>query len=128
MPLDYVEPFLIPLFSLTGLAVGIGLSYLAREELAAGKKYFIFLYRAIFVILSLIITYYIWFFIFAAILLCVLDFIKPNLRKYLFVLHYLFFLIGYFLAGKTLLVAAILFLYGLPLGTLLWMEKIKKNE
>lgn len=117
MPLDFIETVLIPLFSLSGIAVGVGLSYLAQEELAVGKKYFTFLTIAIFVILSFVIAYYSWIFIFLAILLRVLDFIKPN--KYMFLLHYLFFLAGYFFSGKQPLIAVILFLYGLPVGTLL---------
>ena len=119
---------IIPLISLSGVAAGVLLSYLAQEELAAGKKYFIMMYKVIFILLSSVITYFLYFlsfrllalFLFFAITLFLLDLKKPSYTfLYAYSVHYFLFLISYFLSSKQLIIAAILFLYGLPVGTLL---------
>ncbi len=115
---------IIPLLSLSGLLGGLLLSYLAREELAAGKRYFVISYRILFILLSLVIAYFIIsssLSIYIAVLFLFLakifDFKKPY--RLHFLVQYLFFLTGYFVAGKQIIIAVILFLYGLPVGTLL---------
>lgn len=124
---DVIKTVLIPFLSLTGLLAGVILSHIAQEELLAGRKYFVFIYRIIFIVLSLVITYFLSFSLIIAFLLCaiilqVLDFKMSS--KYLFLIYYLFFFLGYFISGAHIIIAAILFLYGLPVGTLLRM----KNE
>ena len=131
---------IIPLLSLSGLLGGLLLSYLAREELAAGKRYFVWSYRILFILLSLVVAYFISFpsfsdssssssslsfsiatiFLFLATFLLIFDLKKSYLVLFLF--QYLFFLTGYFVAGKQIIIAVILFLYGLPVGTLLRMK------
>ena len=132
IPADLVTSLVIPLLSLTGLLAGVILSYIAQEELSLGKKYFVISYRIIFVLLSIIIIYFLSLymllvFLFFALLLLILD-LKKHYPS-LFYLHYLFFLTGYFFSGQQLIVAAMVFLYGLPVGTLLRMnvQKIKEN-
>ncbi|GEM_PF-1692757 len=129
-----ISNFIIPLLSLAGLVVGIILSRLAQEELQAGKKYFTLLYRLIFVILSTLLAYYLSLTsvlvavlaILLFLLLLITDYLQP--RPWLFLVQYIFFIVGYFLSGKKLLIAAILFLYGLPIGTLLGEKLNKKNK
>ena len=121
---------IIPLLSLSGLLGGLLLSYLAREELAVGKRYFVISYRILFILLSLVVAYFItssslsiyiaMLFLFLAIILLILDFKKSYRLQFL--VQYLFFLTGYFVAGKQIIIAVILFLYGLPVGTLLRMK------
>ena len=131
---------IIPLLSLSGLLGGLLLSYLAREELAVGKRYFVISYRILFILLSLVVAYFISFpsfsdssssssslsfsiatiFLFLATFLLIFDLKKSYLVLFLF--QYLFFLTGYFVAGKQIIIAVILFLYGLPVGTLLRMK------
>jgi len=123
---DLSATIIVPLLSLSGLLGGLLLSHLAKEEISSGKKYFIMLYRIIFVALSVGIAYFltsplIIVFLLCAIILLVLD-IKMH-RRYLFIIHYLFFLMGYFIAGAPVIIAAILFLYGLPVGTLLQVKE-----
>ncbi|MEK6940001.1 MAG: hypothetical protein AABX31_04705 [Nanoarchaeota archaeon] len=125
IPADFVTIIVIPLLSLTGLLAGMILSYIARQELSVGKKYFVIFYRIIFVLLSLIILYFLSLymllvFLFFAILLLMLDLKKHH--TFLFYVHYLFFLAGYFLSGQQTIIAAMIFWYGLPVGTLLWMK------
>lgn len=129
IPTNLISTVLIPLFSLSGILAGLALSYLAQEEIAAGKKYFIMMYRMIFILLLLSITYFLSFrmiliFVACGIVLSALDFI--GFKKYfksMFIIHYLFFLSGYFISGQQLIIAAILFLYGLPIGTLLRLKR-----
>ncbi|MDO8511302.1 MAG: hypothetical protein Q7S55_03990 [Nanoarchaeota archaeon] len=128
IPTDLISIVLIPLFSLSGLLAGIVLSHLAREESTVGKKYFILMYRIIFVSLSLSITYFLSFhisvslvFLAFGLILLAIDF-KKYFRS-MFIIHYLFFLAGYFISGQQLIIAAILFLYGLPVGTLLRLKQ-----
>ena len=121
---------IIPLLSISGLLMGVILSRLAREELSAGKKYFVLLYRIFFLLLSLIITYFlsfpiILFFFFFALVLLLLD-LKKSYRSQ-FYLHYLLFIVGYFLSGKQIIVAVFIFLYSLPVGTILGMKKIRRS-
>ena len=128
IPTDLISMVLIPLFSLSGLLAGLILSRVAREELASGKKYFILMYRMIFFLLLLSITYFLssrisvsLVFVAFGVMLLALDF-----RRYLrsmFIIHYLFFLAGYFISVQQLIIAAILFLYGLPIGTLLRLKQ-----
>ena len=128
--INLITSVVIPILSLSGLLAGVLLSYIAREELSAGKKYFIISYRAIFVLLSAFISIFITYllplyallvFLLFAILLIVLD-LKKHYAS-LFYIHYPFFLAGYFASGQQLIIAAILFLYGLPVGTLLLMKR-----
>ncbi|MEK6809266.1 MAG: hypothetical protein AABY40_01200 [Nanoarchaeota archaeon] len=129
LPIDFFSSFVVPLISLSGITAGFLLFYLAKEEMAAGKKYFILLYRLIFVLLSGIITYILYplsydrliLFVFFAIVLLALDLKKHS--SYAFYAHYLLFLVGYFLSGKPVIVAAVLFLYGLPVGTLIRIKE-----
>src|SRR3989344_3964963 len=103
IPTDSISMVLIPLFSLSGLLAGIVLSHVAQEELAAGKRYFILMYRIIFVLLSLSITYFLSFrmiliFVAGGIVLLAIDLKKYF--KFMFIIHYLFFLYGYFISGQ----------------------------
>lgn len=122
---DLITILLIPLISIAGLVAGMILSYVAKEELSAGRRYFVLIYRIIFVILSLVMMYLLSFplsivFLLFAIILLIAD-LKMNHTSW-FIVHYLFFLSGYFVAGTPLIIAAIIFLYGLPVGTLLRMK------
>ncbi len=40
LPIKIITPFVIPILSLSGLLAGMLLSYIAHQELSAGKKYF----------------------------------------------------------------------------------------
>ena len=116
--------------SLAGILCGVALSYIAPEELAVGKKYFIWLKRTLWVIL-LGITGYSLFLIQNYTLLAIgvilfvgllmLDFVREN--KYNYLLNYILLTATYFLLpSNQLLFASVMFLYGFPVGTLLRME------
>lgn len=116
--------------SLAGIICGIALAYIAPEEIAGGKKYFIILKKIIFILISLIAGYYFFkdgnnslrIFVNFSLILFLLEF--KNERWYFEVINYLFFialffLTAYFIMGiSAMLIAVLIFLYGLPTGTL----------
>ena len=123
--MSLLTKIIIAALSSAGLLSGVALSYIASEELAAGQKYFIYLRSVLFILLSLAILYSLYssflflvplFFVLFAILF-VVDLKIESAMAYLF--HYLAFLTAYFLIQDGILIAALLFLYGFPAGTLL---------
>lgn len=131
---DLILDVILPLVSLGGLLGGIFLHHIAPEEVSAGKKHLILLYRSIFVLLSGLILYFLYstsllltaiYLIFSVVLLTI-D-IKMH-RAWFFAVHYLFFLAGYFFSSQQLVIAVMIFLYGLPAGTLLRLKMHKQDE
>lgn len=110
------------LISLTGLLFGYILTYIAPEELKPGKKYFIWMKRVIFVVIVALVAYqllsqWLWgiSFLIIGILLFVINLKKYNL--FLEIFNYLLFIIPYFFIDEKLILASLIFLYGLPAGT-----------
>lgn len=124
-----LNEILMLLFSLTGIIFGLSLTYIAPEELAAGKKYFILSKRVLFVMISLVIIYYLsagkqvqYLLLFTALLSSLFIFDFKTKRRGYYGFHYLFFVLPYFLNENTafhLILASLIFLYGLPVGSLL---------
>lgn len=121
---------IIPLlFALTGIIAGIALSFIALEELKPGWKYFRIGKLSLFVILAGLMGYSFWMmhnfigisvFAVAAIILFILNlkFYHPWLEF----CNYALFIALYFYQSEQyqLLIASILFIYGLPAGTIIW--------
>ncbi len=111
--------------SLSGLLAGIALSRIAPEEFRQGKKYFVLFQRLLFAAISSVILFLSYqnssfILIPAAAILTALFFADLKLKKNIsYLLHYFFFLMVYFMLDDATLVAALLFLYGLPVGTML---------
>ena len=114
-----------------GLVAGGILSFIAVEELAAGRRYFIFMKRMLLLLISLTIFYMlkenipllIVFFL-AASTLFILEFYWTSSWKEIG--NYVFAIAGYVSSFKHdyhLLLPTFLFLYGLPTGTLLWQAR-----
>ena len=127
------------LFALIGIVFGIILARIASEELVAGKKYFIFLKRFLFLLAVVVVidnlSNILWrvLFLVLAVILVYLDvkyYFKFNLKfkskiniSYLEIGYYLMFIVPYLLLSNQtfrLLLASIIFLYGFPVGTLLY--------
>ncbi len=136
--MEPINELLLPLFSLTGLLLGIILSFIAPEELVSGKKYFILFKQSLFVIISGIILfsflqsqqfYLLLFFTLSAAALFFFD-LKLKNKKYrrYYCLHYFIFLLPYFLNHNLsfrLILVSLIFLYGFPVGTLLRVGSLK---
>jgi hypothetical protein len=115
--------------SLAGILCGIALTYIAPEELSPGRKYFIlgkWLLWAIFIISSTIFFYQEGEYI--SLIILVLAFILIYLSeisfihryRYIFMMEYLVLIITLLLLpARQSILATIIFIYGLPAGTLL---------
>lgn len=127
-----LSEILMILVSLTGILFGILLSYIAPEELLSGKKYFKIIKKILFVIISLTALFYffqdqqyLWLFLMSALsitLFTLIDKIKGPLFQGA---PYFLFILPFFLNRNEtfhLILASLIFLYGLPTGNLLKMK------
>jgi len=125
-------PFII---SLTGLFAGMLLAWLVPEELESGKKFFRWAQVVLIFLLFVAGTFFWRAGVLTLLLsfLLALVFIVVVMRKnmeWLSLAVYALFAIPYFqnpVNDFRLILSSLLFLYGLPTGTLLWQEwkKIK---
>ncbi len=127
---------MILLVSLTGIPCGMALAYIAPEELPFGRRYFLLL-KSLITILIIILTVYIsivekrYLFFIPAVLILILFMIVLKYKKinvwYYELINYLLFTRIYLFTGEInfkLLTAALIFFYGLPLGSMM----LKKHE
>lgn len=112
---------LIFALSFLGLIAGVVLSFFTKEELKPGKKYFMLLEKAVVLAISLVIVFYIgehypFFFL-------------GFLAGIIFRRVYFYFGLALPLASSSLsvLLASLVFVFGLPRGTLL-ASKLKKKK
>lgn len=142
---------LMLLISLAGFIIGFILSIISPEELRPGKKYFVFIrtslfYLITFFILSIFIYYQKYYFILILVIylgwkLIIIKscFIKKNefFKEYFYlkeIMNYLFFIIVYIILitlnnqNFQLILLTLIFLYGLPAGSLLRLRFIRKQE
>ena len=111
------------IIALAGLPIGILLGKITKEELKSGKKYFEWM-QAIFLILAalaILYSYNIGLLVFIAVsILISILIIKGNPRA---VISYLVFLFLFVLSLKNtnllIIVSSLIFLYGLPTGSLI---------
>ncbi|MBU0459820.1 MAG: hypothetical protein KKH52_03325 [Nanoarchaeota archaeon] len=111
-------------FALIGIVLGIVLGYLAKEEVHPGKKYLLGLKKFLLGLIFLLVGYSAFinghFVLFILPLLLLIGFLlELKLKnKYVEVGYYIVFVIAYVFFPSSLL-ASLIFLYGLPTGTLL---------
>lgn len=124
---------LIILSSLTGFLFGMILSLIAPEELKPGKKYFLLIKRILFFLLFFTINFffyqsnqYIYLVIFTIFALNLFVIELRNKSIYYEAFNYAIFIIPYFLTSSSfhILLPSLLFLYGLPAGTLVRLRKL----
>ena len=113
------------ILSLLGIVGGIALAFIAPEELQDGHRYFIWLKRSLLLIIIGISAFYLRQQQVMLMMIMVIGIIVVILNlsiswKALEIINYVFFGIIYF-SDKNMesLLAAAVFLYGLPLGSLL---------
>ena len=124
------------LIAVSGILGGYALSRIAPEEIKPGRTYFLILTRSIFTIVSLAILYYLFSskeyalllsFAPLALILFILS-IKIE-RPWLHGLMYLLLGFFYFIhleQSYNIIMASLLFVYGLPTGTLLSASAYEK--
>lgn len=117
---------------LSGVLFGLALSYIAPEELSAGKKYFIILKNFLYVVFGLVTLYFVWglanllavsvliMLIFGSLLRWKFPKLKFEFITYLvFIFTFILLSILSSVENYAVISASIIFLYGLPLGTLI---------
>ena len=115
------------LFSLTGIGFGLLLAYVTGEEVRQGEKYLRLLSEVIFLALALLIAYNLSSIYVSILSLIIALFLYLARRWWSSVWWemavYLFFIASYgLLPAHRITVAVGIFLYGLPLGSLLLYE------
>ena len=127
---------LAAIISYLGLSIGLILAIIAKEELKAGKKYFILLQKAILLLIFIFLIYFLKFNLIN--LIIVLLFIFIYLIKYYWNKRinesfyiYLILSIIFYISSKSLnlfiIESSLIFLYGLPTGTLLTTKNKKES-
>ncbi len=112
--------------SLLGIPIGAAIAYLAQEELKIGKKYFLWLQRVLFVIFLIIAGVLSQNYLIIGILAIILGLLYFKSLWAELVKYALFF--GAYLAlSRPSILATIIFLYSLILGTLLYEKKIQSG-
>jgi len=123
------------LFALTGVGFGALLSYIAPEELSLGKKYFIFLRNVLFFSITLFISFLLFeinllFAISFLLIMIALFLLKVKLGNHLLEIpSYAIFILSYFFIDNfSLILVTLIFLYGFPVGTLVWQGKWARKK
>ena len=133
MQITYLNYFLASVVAYLGLLLGIILIKIAPEEQKPGKKYFIFLKKAIFL---LVLIFYLFFYNFnPALSLILLVFtlilmLNKKLKLEKTGLTYFFFGLVFYLSSIILnlfvIESILIFFYGIPTASLIFKVK-KKN-
>jgi hypothetical protein len=116
---------LVLILSFLGLLGGVIVSYFTKEELKLGERYFLLLEKVLLLSISFTIIYYVGeFFLFLAL---------GVLAGFIFRKAYFYFGLALPLASETflLLLSSLVFVFGLPHGTLLASKskiKVVKKE
>ena len=118
------------LLALFGIVAGIGLGYIAKEEIVLGKKYLqicrYFLSLSILIIAEFyLVLFEQWILLSASILIWILLLIiswkwKWQITELFFYCLFISFYV--LLSTSSTLIASLIFLYGLPVGSLLWLD------
>jgi hypothetical protein len=118
-----LENFLASLFVGFGVFCGVFLAFIAPEELKPGKKYFIFFRTLLFISLVAVLVFSFYTSSLLVVLLCLVSLLDLFLNKISEILRFgflgLFFYFGTQIGSLSILVFSLIFLYGLPAGSLL---------
>ena len=130
MQITYLNYFLASIVAYLGLLLGVILRKIAPEEQKPGKKYFIFLKKAIFL---LVLVFYLFFYNFNSTLsLILLAFtlilmLNKKLKLEKTGLTYFFFGLVFYLSSRILnlfiIETVLIFLYGIPTSSLILKKK-----
>lgn len=119
--------FLAFIFSILGLFAGMLLGYIAKEELNPGKKYLVLMQNVILIIAAILVLYSfqlnIFLFIFIGLIITLIFiYARPKTIIGYIILIFLVLLI-FEKTNLFLLTTSLLFLYGLPSGSLILAKK-----
>ena len=131
----FINYFIASLISFFGLILGIILIKIAPEEQKPGKKYFILLQNLFFILSVILLLYFLKIdmgIIFLTAILLTYFISRIKIKNYFRKSEFLYFLLAiiFFLSSKNtslfLTESVIVFLFGMPTGSLLFDRK-KKN-
>jgi len=124
--------FIEIIIAFLGIIIGLILARFTKEELRPGKKYFIWFKKIILLILvvtlihfSLTKIFFIRDFVFTLIGLIIGLFVGYFFKKEYFYFGFVLYLLAY--TSSFLFISILIFLFGLPYGTLLFTKKYKYN-
>lgn len=132
--MEIINYFLTNIAIFLGLIIGIILAYIAPEELKAGKKYFILLQNILLALILFLLLFFYkfnsrWSLVISLVLFLSLYFYLNKNQKIKYI-DYAFLGIVFYLSSKNinlfLLESSLIFIYGLPTGSLL--TNIKKRN
>ena len=125
---------LTALASYIGLFMGFILALMAKEEIKPGKKYFLFLQNAILslIFLSLFIFLGLNYIVILLLLACIIIYITKKKKEFNHTIYtYILFSVIFYISSKNLnlfiIESSLIFLYGLPTGTLLTTKDKKQT-
>ena len=116
--------------ALLGIAAGVGLGYIAKEEIVLGKKYLQICRYILSLCILILAEFYLVLFeqwillsasIFIWILLLILSW-KWNWKIIELPFYALFISVYILFSTSSILIASLIFLYGLPIGSLAWLD------
>ena len=123
------------LIGLLGFTAGMGLGFIAKEEILLGKKYLQGLRYVLSLCILIVSEFYLiqyrqWILLSVSVLLWILLLIlswkwKSKITELFF---YGLLVSFYFLLPASTLIASLIFLYGLPVGSLLWLGYTNKQK
>ncbi len=120
--INYISTLIITFLS---IFIGIALAKISPEELKPGKKYIVFFYRILLVSIILIILYHLFLtknYIFLTIII-ILTISLRLIKQYNDIITWILLGIIFYLSSKQLnyflIISSLIFLLGLPFGTLL---------
>lgn len=128
--MSLLETILILVLSFSGIAVGVFLRRIIPEEMEPGRKWFGYLQRSCFVFLGIVGGYILYeniLLLISFVLICGLWFFLKDRFQYGEIGSYIVFFLPFTISFTkvTVLFASLLFIYGLPTGTLMpWQKKI----
>ena len=124
-----ISELLISIVCFLGLFVGLFIGYKTKEELKSGKKYFSALQKTIFILIVFFIFYEVGLWLIGLLFVVFFSVVLFQLRKDFHRIMYFItaaFLYMSFSKG-VLVIPALVFFYGFPLGTLFLFESKKKK-
>lgn len=131
--MQFINYFLASLVSFSGLFVGMFLAFYTKEELKQGKKYFVIIEK---LLLSLVLFFFLFFYeldMITILVISLLFFVIILVLKFdNYPIVYIALAIIFYLTQDNNifpLISSLIFLYGLPVGTLIaYKMKNKKND
>ena len=127
-----LENFYTSLIVGFGLFSGVFLAFIAPEELKQGRKYFVFARTLLFVLLVAVLVFSFYTSNLLVVFLCLLSLLDIFLNRISEILRFgflgLFFYFGSQIDSLFILVCSLIFLYGLPAGTLIAHKESENSK